>query len=153
VVLLSAGERTRVISSFLFASLTSKPNEKRFFKVVLAMPGCGKKRKLASRPGLPASEIETRIMRLIRKSGGRPRLQGVALVYVGSLGTEPNWFARPIPPKVSPKCMKLFVTALAQVRKEYDLVAGTASDSVWQLSERSPRVRSVVSIAEPILSR
>jgi len=67
------GERTSVISSFHFASLISKPNEKRFFKVVLAMPV--KKRKLASRPGLPASEIETRIMRLIRKSGGRPRLE------------------------------------------------------------------------------
>jgi hypothetical protein len=81
-------------------------------------------RQTKSRPELSASEIEARMMHLIRKSGGRPRLKGIALVYVGSLGTEPNWFARPIPPQVSPKCMKLFVTALAQVRKEYDLAVG-----------------------------
>jgi hypothetical protein len=83
------------------------------------------KKKLVGRPELSASEIEARIMSLIRKSGMRPRLKGIALVYVGSLGTEPNWFARPIPAKISSKCMKLFVTALAQVRKEYDLAAGS----------------------------
>jgi hypothetical protein len=81
-------------------------------------------KKLVSRPELSATEIEAPIMSLIRKSGGRPRLSGIALVYVGSLGTKPNWFARPILAKVSPKDMKLFVTALAQVRKEYDLAAG-----------------------------
>jgi hypothetical protein len=81
------------------------------------------RKKVVRRPGLSASEIEARILGIIRKSGGRLALDGVALVYVGSLGKEANWFARPIPPKVLPKCMKLFVRVLAQVRKEYDLDA------------------------------
>jgi hypothetical protein len=70
---------------------------------------------------LSADEIAARILALIRRGGGRRSIKGVTIVYVGSLGTEANWFARPSPPKISPASMKRFVTALAQVRKEYDL--------------------------------
>jgi hypothetical protein len=43
-------------------------------------------------------------------------------VFVGSFGQEPNWFARPRPSRVSEACMREFVTALARVRKEFDLL-------------------------------
>jgi hypothetical protein len=47
--------------------------------------------------------------------------QGVAFVFVGSFGQEPNWFTRPRPSRVSDACMREFVSALARVRKEFDL--------------------------------
>jgi hypothetical protein len=50
------------------------------------------------------------------------KLKGVAFVFVGSFGQEPNWFARPRPSRVSEACMREFVTALARVRKEFDLL-------------------------------
>ena len=52
----------------------------------------------------------------------RQKIKGVEFVYVGSIGGEPNWFARPLPVRVSETCMKEFVSALAQVRKTYDLL-------------------------------
>jgi hypothetical protein len=42
-------------------------------------------------------------------------------VFVGSSGQEPNWFARPLPSRVSGVCMREFVAALARVRREFDL--------------------------------
>jgi hypothetical protein len=50
--------------------------------------------------------------------------QSVGFVHVGSFGQEPNWFARPIPSRISEACRRAFVTALAKVRKEFDLLFG-----------------------------
>jgi hypothetical protein len=50
------------------------------------------------------------------------KLKGVAFVYVGSFGTEPNRFARTIPSLVSDACRREFVTAFGAVRKEFDLI-------------------------------
>ena len=52
----------------------------------------------------------------------RRKITGVEFVYVGSLGSEPNWFARPLPSRVSEDCMREFVFALARVRQAYDLL-------------------------------
>ena len=49
------------------------------------------------------------------------KLKGVAFYYVGSFGREPNWFARPVPSRVSDACRRQFVTALAKVRQKFDL--------------------------------
>src|SRR6188472_4708659 len=61
-------------------------------------------------------------MELIQLREARRKIKGVEFVYVGSLGSEPNWFARPLPVRVSETCMKEFVSALAQVRKTHDLL-------------------------------
>jgi hypothetical protein len=61
-------------------------------------------------------------MELIQLREARRRIKRVEFVYVGSLGSEPNWFARPLPVRVSETCMKEFVSALAQVRRTYDLL-------------------------------
>ena len=50
------------------------------------------------------------------------RLKGVGFVHVGSFGQEPNWFARPLPIRISEACRRAFVTSLAKVRKEFDLL-------------------------------
>jgi hypothetical protein len=95
---------------------------------------------------LSPDEIEHRIMALVRKGGGRRSIEDT-IVYVGSFGTEPNWFARPVPPRPSSKSMKRFVSALAHVRQQYDLLVnpapGTKVDflSAWSYSSRSrPRL-------------
>ena len=49
-------------------------------------------------------------------------LQGVDLVYVGTLGVSPNWFARTVPIVVSNACRRAFVSAFAAVRREFDLI-------------------------------
>jgi hypothetical protein len=61
-------------------------------------------------------------MELIQHHEARRKITGVEFVYVGSLGSEPNWFARPLPNRVSEACMREFVSALAQVRGAYDLL-------------------------------
>jgi len=61
-------------------------------------------------------------MELIQLREARREIKGVEFVYVGSLGSEPNWLARPLPVRVSETCMKEFVSALAQVRKTHDLL-------------------------------
>jgi hypothetical protein len=61
-------------------------------------------------------------MAILRVRKWCAKLQGIGFVYVGSFGQEPNWFARPIPTRVSDKCRREFVTALAAVRKEFDLL-------------------------------
>jgi hypothetical protein len=33
-------------------------------------------------------------------------LEGIGFVYVGSFGQEPNWFARPLPSRVSDACRR-----------------------------------------------
>ena len=79
-----------------------------------------RKKHAVVRPKLSANEIETRMMALIQ--GGHRRIKGITIVHVGSFGTEPNWFARPNPSRVSDSSMKEFVSALAKVRKEFDLL-------------------------------
>jgi len=50
------------------------------------------------------------------------KLKGVGFVHVGSFGQEPNWFAQPLPSRISDACRRAFVTAFAKVRKEFDLL-------------------------------
>jgi hypothetical protein len=64
-------------------------------------------------------------LELIGQEKTRRKITGVEFVYVGSLGSEPNWFARPLPNRVSEACMREFVSALAQVRRAYDLLFDT----------------------------
>ena len=77
--------------------------------------------KQPRRPALPASELESKIMTILRGHNACAKLKGVDFVYVGSIGREANWFARTIPPQVTETCRRAFVTALAEVRKEFDL--------------------------------
>ena len=66
-------------------------------------------------------------MELIQLREARREIKGVEFVYVGSLGSEPNWFARPLPGRVSEACMREFVAALAQVRRDHDLLVDYSS--------------------------
>lgn len=79
-----------------------------------------RKRSMVIRPKLSADEIEARMMALIE--GGHRRIKGITIVHVGSFGSEANWFARPNPSRISDSSMKEFVSALAKVRKEFDLL-------------------------------
>jgi hypothetical protein len=81
-----------------------------------------KRKKTCTRSALPASELEAKILELIGQEKARRKITGVEFVYVGSLGSEPNWFARPMPSRVSEACMREFVAALAQVRRDHDLL-------------------------------
>lgn len=81
-----------------------------------------RKKPFVARPVLAPAEIEARIMALVRKGGGRRSIKGITIVYVGSFGREPNWFARPVPAQISSISMKKFVSAFAQVRQVYDLL-------------------------------
>src|SRR5262245_64995277 len=80
-----------------------------------------RKTKQPPRLALPPSELESKIMGMLRGHKACAKLKGVDFVYVGSVGREPNWFARTIPPRVTEACRREFVTALARVRKEFDL--------------------------------
>jgi hypothetical protein len=77
--------------------------------------------KLLPRIALPASELESKIMVMLRGLKECAKLKGIGFVHVGSFGQEPNWFARPLP-SISEACRRAFVTALAKVRKEFDLL-------------------------------
>jgi hypothetical protein len=77
---------------------------------------------LPPRIALPASELENRIMAPLHALKSCRKLKGVDLVYIGSFGCEPNWFARPVPSRVSKTCRRKFVAALGAVRKEFDLL-------------------------------
>jgi hypothetical protein len=65
------------------------------------MPGRTRK-QVQPRIALPASELEAKIMARVRGLKACSKLKGVGFVYVGSLGEEPNWFARPLSIRVSP---------------------------------------------------
>jgi len=71
---------------------------------------------------LPASELERKIMAMLRGLKECAKLKGVGFVHVGSFGQEPNWFAQPLPSRISDACRRAFVTAFAKVRKEFDLL-------------------------------
>ena len=81
-----------------------------------------RRRTKITRAALPAADLESRIMSTLRGLKSCAKLTGVAFVFVGSSGQEPNWFARPRPSRVSEACMREFVLALARVRKEFDLL-------------------------------
>jgi hypothetical protein len=96
-----------------------------------------RRRKSANNPArvaLPATELEFKMMEMLGGSKACAKLKGVRFIFVGSLGQEPNWFAYPIPISVSGACKSAFVSALATVRKQFDLLE-TAS-------ETAPSVRS-----------
>jgi hypothetical protein len=92
-------------------------------------------KKTTIRSALTANELEAKIMELIRHREARRKIKGVEFVYVGSVGSEPNWFARPLPVPVSDACMKEFVSALAQVRKAHDLLFDTNGGATALFSE------------------
>jgi len=78
--------------------------------------------KLPPRIALPAAELERKMMATLRGLKECAKLKGVRFVHVGSVGQEPNWFAHPLPTRISEACRRAFVTALAKVRKEFDLL-------------------------------
>jgi len=77
---------------------------------------------ITPRTALSSLELETKILGPLRGLKVCAKLKGIRFVYVGSLGQEPNWFAQPIPSSVSGSCRRLFVSALASVRKEFDML-------------------------------
>jgi hypothetical protein len=78
--------------------------------------------RLPPRIALPGSELESKIMAPLRTLKECAKLKGVRFVHVGSFGQEPNWFAHPLPTRISEACRRAFVAALARVRKEFDLL-------------------------------
>src|SRR4026208_1798792 len=88
-----------------------------------AMPS-RKRIKLSPRVARSASELESKIMAMLRGLKECARLKGVGFVHVGSFGQEPNWFAQPLPSRISDACRRAFVNAFAKVRKEFDLLCG-----------------------------
>jgi hypothetical protein len=74
------------------------------------------------RLSLPALELELKILGPLRGRRSCAKLKGVRFVYVGSFGREPNWFAQPIPSGISGAGRRQFVSALARVRKEFDML-------------------------------
>jgi hypothetical protein len=84
-------------------------------------------KRLGAQPGpsrlaLPVSELERKIMAPLRHLKSCRKLKGADFFYVGSAGQEPNWFARPVPSRVSKTCRRKFVAALGKARKEFDLL-------------------------------
>jgi hypothetical protein len=96
-----------------------------------------RRKKSFTRLALPANELQAKILELIQPGETRRKIKGVAFVYVGSLGSEANWFARPLPVRISEKCMREFVSALAQVRKVYDLLFDPDSSTATVLFSES----------------
>jgi hypothetical protein len=81
-----------------------------------------RRKTYSKRAALPAAELEARIMRIVQDVARGQRFKGISIVYVKSLGREPNWFAHPLPQKISDACKHAFVVALGQVRREFDLL-------------------------------
>jgi hypothetical protein len=80
--------------------------------------------KLPPRIAVPASELESKIMAMLRGLKECAKLKGVRFVHVGSFGQAPNWFPQPVPSRISEACRRAFVSAFAKVRKEFDLLFG-----------------------------
>ena len=110
----------------MLSSFTPKGRVSRVFPAFITATGNltlpRRRKKTCTRSALPASELEAKILELIGQEKARRKITGVEFVYVGSLGSEPNWFARPLPSRVSEACMREFVSAFAQVRRGYDLL-------------------------------
>jgi hypothetical protein len=101
-----------------------------------------RRKKTFTRLALSASELEAKILELIRQGAARRKITGVEFVYVGSLGSEPNWFARPLPNRVSGACMREFVAALAQVRRVHDLLFDGNTSGATALPGSASAVRA-----------
>ena len=80
-----------------------------------------RKNEVPPRKALPAAELEGRMMAMLRGLKECSKLKGVSFIFTGSGGQEPNWFARP-QGRISEACMRAFVAALAQVRRQFDLL-------------------------------
>lgn len=78
--------------------------------------------KTPPRSALSASDLEAKMMEMLRGLKSCAKLKGVRFVFVGSHGKEPNWFAHPIPTRVSEACRSAFISALGRVRQEFDLL-------------------------------
>jgi hypothetical protein len=80
--------------------------------------------KVASplRSELPATELEARIIEIVRGVTRCSKFTGIRITHVESFGTEPNWFAHPVSQKIPAVCKQAFITALGQVRREFDLL-------------------------------
>jgi hypothetical protein len=78
--------------------------------------------KRAARPALPAAELEAKIMSVLRGRPACSRVRGTSIFYVETGGSEPNWFAYPVPPALSDAGMRQFVLALGQVRRAFNLL-------------------------------
>ena len=102
-----------------------------------------RRKKATIRSALPANELKAKIMELIRHREARRKIKGVEFVYVGSVGSEPNWFARPLPVPVSDACMREFVSALGQVRKAHDLLFDSNGGATALFSESLVPMSSV----------
>ena len=83
-----------------------------------------KRRKAAFTPRseLPATELEARITEIVRGVTRCSEFEGICITHVESFGTEPNWFAQPMPQKIPAVCQQAFIIALGQVRREFDLL-------------------------------
>ena len=72
-----------------------------------------RRRTKITRIALPAPDLESKIMEMLRGLKACARLKGVSFFFVESFGQEPNWFAQPFPARVSEACRRAFVSALA----------------------------------------
>jgi len=78
------------------------------------------------RLALPLSELERKLMAPLRNLKSCRKLEGADFFYVGSVGGKSNWFARPIPIRVSKACRKSFFSALREARRKFDLLPSPA---------------------------
>src|SRR5437867_1503770 len=81
-----------------------------------------KRVKKPIRPALPAAELEAKLMNVLREHPSCASVRGMSIIYVE--GTEPNWFAHPLPPELSDGCRRQFVAALGQIRRAFNLLQG-----------------------------
>jgi hypothetical protein len=70
------------------------------------------------------------MMAILRGLKECAKLEGVRLVFVGKFGHEPNWFALPLPTRISDACRRAFVVAFAQVRRQFDLLFRSGQHSI-----------------------
>jgi hypothetical protein len=83
------------------------------------------RRKVVSRRGLNFQRQSwrgARITEIVRGVTQCSKFKGICITHVESFGTEPNWFAHPVPQKIPAVCQQAFITALGQVRREFDLL-------------------------------
>ena len=76
----------------------------------------------SNRPALPAIELEARVVEIVRSVTRGSMLKGICITHVESFGLEPNWFAQPVPQQIPAVYKQAFITALGQVRREFDLL-------------------------------
>ena len=102
-----------------------------------------KKIKLPTRIALPSSELELLTMAPLRRRRTCNKLKGIEFIYVGSFGTEPNWFARTIPSVVTNACRRKFVSAFAAGRKQFDLMPPSQDESFLTMAQTTLRLSRI----------